>query len=118
MATNEPQQLQDNQQLVGDQQIASTGVFEQESVTAGKYNYISTGTTTVVKSGQGVLVAIVVGKSTTGTITVYDNTAGSGTIITAFGTSTGAFAFQIGAIFNTGCTVVTSASDQVTVVYL
>ena len=118
MATNEPQQLQDNAQLVGDQQIAGTGVFEQESVQVGKYNYISTGTTTVIKSGPGSVLNIIVGKTTTGTITVYDNTAASGNIVAAFGTSTTAFSFSIGAICNTGITVVTSASDQVTVIYV
>ena len=118
MATSEPQQLQDNAQLVGDQQIGTTGVFEQESIQVGKYNYISTGTTTVVKSGQGALLQIIIGKTTTGTVTVYDNTAASGNIICAFGTSTTPFAFTIGAIANTGITVVTSAADQVSVIYV
>ena len=114
----EPQQLQDNAQLVGDQQIGTTQVFEQESITVGLYNYISTGTTTTVKTGAGVLIAIIIGKSTIGTVTVYDNTAGSGTIITAFGTGSSPFSFQIGAKFSTGCTIVTTASDQVTAIYI
>ena len=118
MAINEPQQLQDNQQLVGDAQIGATQIFEQESVTVGLYNYISTGTTTTVKSGSGVLIAIIIGKSTTGTVTVYDNTTGSGTVITAFGTGSNPFSFQIGAKFSTGCTIVTSAADQITAVYI
>jgi hypothetical protein len=117
MATNEPQQLQDNQQLVGDQQIGTSGVFEQESITVGQYNYISTGATTLIKTGPGALIAIVMGNSTAGTVTVYDNTAASGNIIAKFNTSTSAFSFQIGAKFTIGCTVVTSAADQVTVIY-
>jgi hypothetical protein len=118
MATNEPQQLTDNAQLVGDQQIASTGVFEQESVQVGKYNYISTATTTVVKSGPGALLSVVLGNSTAGTITIYDNTAGSGSIIAKFNASTSPFSFGVGALFNTGCTVVTTSTDQVTLVYV
>ena len=114
----EPQQLQDNAQLVGDQQIAGTGVFEQESVQVGKYNYISSGTTTVVKSSPGAVLSIVLGNSTAGTVTVYDNTAASGNIVAKFNASTSPFSFSVGAICNTGITVVTTASDQVTVVYV
>jgi hypothetical protein len=116
--SSEPQQLTDNAQLVGDQQIGTTGIFEQESITVGQYNYISSGTTTVVKSGPGTFIGLIIGNTTSGTITVYDNTAGSGNTIIKFNASTTPFSFPVGAKFTTGLTVVTTASDQVTIIYV
>lgn len=118
MATNEPQQLQDNAQLVGDQQIGTSGVFEQESLQVGNYKYITTAATNTIKSGPGALLQVIVGKATTGTVTIYDNTAASGTIIAAFPTSTSQFSYTVGAIFNIGLTVVNSAGEQLTVIYV
>lgn len=118
MATNEPQQLQDNAQLVGDQQIGTSGVFEQESLQVGNYKYITTAATNVVKSGPGALLQVIIGKATAGTVTVYDNTAASGNIICAFPTSTSSFSYTIGAMFTIGCTVVNSAGEQLTIIYV
>lgn len=81
------------------------------------YNYISTATTTTVKSGAGVLLGLIVEGGVTGTIIVYDNTAGSGTIITSFDTSNALSDFLVGAAFTTGLTIVTSAATKVTAVY-
>ncbi len=82
----------------------------------GKHRNITTATTTVVKTGQGVLVSIVPNATTTGTITLYDNTAASGTLIAtiAAGKTT---AIPYLTQFVTGLTVVTSAADNITVVY-
>jgi len=81
------------------------------------YSNVSTATTTTCKSGSGVLERIIVntGASTT-TVTVYDNTAGSGTkIATAATTAQGVLIY--GCHFGTGLTVVTSGTADITVVY-
>jgi hypothetical protein len=83
---------------------------------------IATATTTVVKSGAGRLVRIMNNrKVANGVITVYDNTAASGTLI---GTITNpaslldsAQPFEYDCDFGTGLTIVTSSTDNITVVY-
>ena len=77
--------------------------------------YISTATTTVVKTGPGLLHAINIQGTTTGTVTGYDNTAASGTPIFLYpiGTPTGTYTYN-GAL-SIGLTVVTSAADKVTI---
>jgi len=99
-------------------QVGTSGVYEAASLTIGNYRFIGTATTTTLVTGPGVLIAIIVGKATTGTVTVYDNTAGSGTVITQFGTGTGTFGFQIGARYSNGLTVVTTAADNITLIYV
>ncbi len=84
---------------------------------------ITTATTTVVKSGAGFLHLIVVNKHVaTGIITIYDNTAGSGTLI---GTITVGAALLTDppvtsvydVSFSTGLTIVTSQAENLTVSY-
>lgn len=88
-----------------------------------KYQNILTATTTTVKSGRGKLFGIVVNKAVaSGVITVYDNTAGSGTkiaTITHPGTllkNQYSLNYQR-ADFNTGLTIVTGSTDDITVIY-
>lgn len=78
------------------------------------YTYILTATTTVVKTGSGLLHTITVEGGTTGTITVYDNTAASGTKIADFTTTNSLATYVFDVAFATGCTVVTSAATQLT----
>ena len=79
---------------------------------------ITTATTTVVKTGPGVLVSIVLNETNAGTITIYDNTAGSGTKIGTIAAAAGAGSvFGYLAQFTTGLTVVTAGADDITVVY-
>lgn len=80
-----------------------------------KPTYISTATTTTVKSGAGVLGSIVVGETAAGAITVYDNTAGSGTVIAVLKASIAEGTYRFDASFSTGCTVVTAAASKITV---
>lgn len=80
-----------------------------------KPTYISTATTTVVKSGTGVLGSITVGETAAGAITVYDNTAASGTIIAVLKASVAEQTFNFDAAFANGCTVVTAGASKVTV---
>ena len=83
---------------------------------------ITSATTTTIKSGSGTLVRIVNNKKVAnGVITIYDNTAASGTKI---GTITNpatlldsAQTYEYGVGFTTGLTIVTSAAEDLTVVW-
>ena len=84
----------------------------------GKYNYtyISTQTTTIIKYGPGLLHTINFQPLASGVITIYDNTAGSGSIIfssTQPSTLLGGSVCSIFDIqFNIGLTIVTSGANQ------
>jgi hypothetical protein len=101
-----------------------------------KYNHITGNATTTVKSGVGRLHSICINNNTTGgLIKVYDNTAGSGTLIMTLtiGTPSGGLLSSSGQggpifmgplgvnglTFTTGLTVVTSGStsNDITVIY-
>lgn len=81
-------------------------------------SYISTATTTTVKTGGGVLHAITVTEAAAGAITVYDNTAASGTVKAVLKASIveGTYIFDI--TFATGLTIVTAGASKITVSYL
>lgn len=89
---------------------AGTGVaaVEEDGRTS---SHITTLATTVVKSGKGALHAICINTkgATADTATVYDNTAGSGTVLAVIDTTSavGCLMYDIG--FNTGLTIVTAA---------
>jgi hypothetical protein len=71
---------------------------------------ISTATTTVVKSGAGVVRKIMVLGGTLGNVTIYDNTAASGTVIVpTFTPAVGQFLIEDIA-FTTGLTILTAAA--------
>lgn len=76
------------------------------------YSHISTATTTVVKSGAGELHAISVNTKGTvaSTITVFDNTAGSGTVIGVIDSLNLSGAFVLDVAFTTGLTIVTTGT--------
>jgi hypothetical protein len=82
------------------------------------YKNIATQATTTIKSGPGYLHTICVNTpAATGTIQIYDNTAGSGTkigLITSFASLSGCFNYDVA--FWTGLTIVTAtASPDITV---
>lgn len=87
-----------------------------------QFTNIAGAATATVKSGKGTLVRITNNKKVAnGVITIYDNTAASGTKI---GTITNpatlldsAQTFEFGVAFYTGLTIVTSAADDLTVVW-
>lgn len=85
------------------------------------YKYIATNTTTVCKLSQGKIHKIMHGGSSASVITVYDNTAGSGTIIAVLnGQNNVPMMYDFGSDgcpFFTGLTIVTSGSGNCTVVY-
>lgn len=80
-------------------------------------NYIATATTTVVKSGVGVLHSITITEAVASTIVVYDNTAASGTIIASFVASAGVGTYLLDVAFSVGLTVVTAGASKLTVAY-
>lgn len=84
----------------------------------GSGAYISSATTTTVKSGAGVLHAIVLGETAAGTITIYDNTAGSGTVICVLKASIVEGTYIFDRIFSTGLTIVTAGASKLHVSYL
>ena len=92
-----------------------------QKVGSSKRNIAGAGTV-VVKNEGGVLRRIVVNKAVaSGVITVYDNTAASGTIIATITNPLtllhSMVVLEYNCSFNTGLTVVTSAADDITVVY-
>lgn len=86
-----------------------------------RYRMISTATTTVVRTGPGTLRRLIVNNgSPGGTITVYDNTAASGTqiaVVNIPGSTNNPFVLDYDLEANTGITVVTSTAVNLTVTY-
>lgn len=79
------------------------------------YVHITTATTTNVKSGAGFLHLIVINTTAAGAITIYDNTAASGTTIAIFAASATIGTYLYDVSFTTGLTVVTAAASDVTI---
>ena len=106
---------------IGGVAISSANALPMVPNASSYLNIVGAGTT-VVKSGAGTLRRIVCNKAVASSvITIYDNTTGSGTKIgtitqpiTLLGSQ---IVFEYGCVFATGLTVVTSAADDLTVVY-
>lgn len=97
--------------LSGEDPVADRIQVEQRN----NYTYINSTTTTVVKTGWGLLHAITVEGGAAGTITVYDNTAASGTVMANFASTNAPATYPLNILFATGCTIVTSAGTQMTI---
>lgn len=78
---------------------------------------ISTNTTTTCKTGSGILRRITINTTAAGAVTVYDNTAGSGTKIATFPSSAVVGTYEYGCRFTTGLTIVTAAASDITVIW-
>ena len=79
---------------------------------------ITTATTTVVKTGAGILRGLQVNTTAAGAITVYDNTAASGTKLgTVVASVAPGMYFNIPSRFTVGLTVVTAAASDISVWY-
>lgn len=83
------------------------------------YNYtnVATNTTTTCKTGRGALHSIVVNTAAAGAITVYDNSAGSGTVIATLKSSVAEGTYLYDVQFDTGLTVVTAAATDITITW-
>lgn len=87
------------------------------SASSNKSSNISTATTTVVKSGSGIIERILIGTAVAATtVVVYDNTAASGTKITTAST-TAQGNLVLGCRFATGLTIVTDGTANITIIY-
>lgn len=99
--------------------VSATGAAQMEI--NNSYAHIATATTTVVKSGAGSLHSIIVNTKGTvaSTITAYDNTAGSGTVIAVIDSLTLSGLFTYDIAFTTGLTLVTTGTvaPDITVSY-
>lgn len=73
--------------------------------------------TAAIKTGPGTLRSIFVSSASTGTLAVYDNTAGSGTkIVDTFSVAAGV-SYPFDAFFKTGLSVVVGGTVSYTVLY-
>src|SRR5262245_19864715 len=72
---------------------------------AYSFSNIAAATTTTVKSGSGVLRSITINETAAGIITIYDNTAGSGTKIGTLKASVVEGTYLYDAKFSTGLTI-------------
>jgi len=99
--------------------VAGVAKVEQR----GTYQNITTATTTVVKAGPGELYSIIVNTPVaSAVITIYDNTAASGTKIgtitfPATLISDGPIPVPYNVAFSTGLTIVTTGTPDLTVSY-
>lgn len=84
----------------------------------GQLTNITGATTTVVSKKQGILLKVAVNTTAAGTITLYDNTAASGTKIATIKSSVAEQVFNYEGRCNIGLTVVTAAASDITVSFL
>ena len=86
------------------------------------YTNIASATTTVVATGTGVLHSVTINKGVaSGVITIYDNTAGSGTKIATITEPATLLQNQLTLLYDvsfvTGLTFVTAQADDITVAW-
>jgi hypothetical protein len=81
-----------------------------------KYAYISTATTTQVDTGQGQLVAIIVGETAATALQILDNTTGTTTNLAELKASVAEGTYQFNVNYATGLRIV-SGAGKYTVVY-
>jgi hypothetical protein len=79
------------------------------------YTPVTTATTTLVKSGAGIIGGISVNTTAAGTITVYDSLTASGTKIGTLKASVAEGTYLSNVTFSIGLTIVTAAASDVTV---
>lgn len=85
-----------------------------------RVSHIAGAATNTVKSGPGTLWRITLNKpAALSTVTIYDNTAGSGTVIGIITNTTDVkpYFLDYGLRFETGLTIVTSGADDLSVVF-
>src|SRR5947209_3256613 len=99
--------------ISGEDQTANRLLVEQRN----GFAYISTATTTVVKNAAGFLHTLTVEGGTAGTIIVYDNPSGAGTIIASFDSTNALASYRFDLSFVNGLTIITGAATKLTVAY-
>ena len=90
-----------------------------EEASTPTYRNITTATTTICKYSAGTLHNILIGNPSNNAITIYDNSAASGTIITTIspGSSSTPLSFDLHVPFQNGLTIVTAGTVNLTVIY-
>ena len=93
--------------------VSSDGTVTPANVSFA-FNNITTKTTTVVKSGAGILHSVTVNTKGSGSNTgvIYDNTAGSGTVIASIDPTAAVGTLVYDLAFATGLTIVTATGTQ------
>lgn len=82
-----------------------------------KVAYIDTATTTQVDSGMGQLIAIVVGETAAGAISLIDNTAGSTVNIGTLKASVVEGTYWFLANYAVGLRIITAGASKISVIY-
>jgi hypothetical protein len=82
-----------------------------------KYAYIDTATTTQVFTGKCKLIAIVVGETAAGAISIIDGIAGSTANVGTLKTSIVEGRYEFNASIAAGIRIVTAAASKITVIY-
>jgi hypothetical protein len=79
--------------------------------------YISSATTTQVKTGSGLLRAIVVGETAAGAIKIIDGTFGTTTNLGELKASIVEGTYRFDCVFGAGLRIVTGGASKITVIY-
>lgn len=82
-----------------------------------QYAYISSATTTQVKTGAGVLHSITVGETAAGSIKIIDGTTGSTTNLAELKASIVEGTYEFDVAFSVGLRIVTAGASKITVAY-
>ncbi len=83
--------------------------------------YLNGTTSQAIKSGVGTLYGIIVNSHASGTLKLWDNTAGSGTVIMntyTFPAGSGIYMFPHGVNFNTGLFATVGGTLDYTILYV
>lgn len=86
-------------------------------LTDNRYTYISSGTTTQIFTGKGILHAIIVGETAAGAITVADAISGSTPAVAVLKASIGEGTYKYKCSISKGLRIVTAAASKITVVW-
>mgnify|MGYP003402570825 CR=1 FL=1 len=82
-----------------------------------KVEYIATATTTQVDTGMGQLIAIVVGETAAGAISIIDNTSGSTVNIGTLKASVVEGTYWFLTNYATGLRIITAGASKISVIY-
>ena len=82
-----------------------------------KVKYISTATTTQVKTGAGYLKAIVIGETAAGAISIIDNTSGTTANMGVLKASVAEGTYEFNCKFQAGLRIVTAGASKISVIY-
>lgn len=82
-----------------------------------KIAYIDTATTTQVDTGQGQLVAITIGETAAGAISIIDNVTGSTVNVASLKASIAEGTYWFLYNYATGLRIITAGASKITVIY-